>query len=70
MQVDEAQMLSVDRLGVSTQCRPKLAPENRVNIRLSFPEPAETRGALKDQIVAMTKAAKAAAKEAEEPVAA
>ena len=54
-------MLSVDRLGISTQCRPKRAPTGHVNIRLAFPEPAETRGAVKEQLVAMTRAAAAAA---------
>ena len=50
-------MLSVDRLGISTQCRPKRAPAEQVNVRLAFPEAAETRGAVKEQLVAMTQAA-------------
>ena len=54
-------MLSVDRLGISTQCLPKRMPTGQVNIRLAFPEPAETRGAVKEQLVAMTRAAAAAA---------
>lgn len=56
-------MMAVDRLGITTQCRPKRAPDQRVNIRLSFPEPAENRGAVKEQLVAMTRAAAAAAEE-------
>lgn len=64
VQVESAEMLSVDRLGITTQCRPKRAPDQRVNVRLAFPEPAETRGAVKEQLVAMTRAAAAAAQPA------
>lgn len=63
-------MLSVDRLGITTQCRPKRAPDQRVNVRLAFLEPAETRGAVKEQLVAMTRAAAAAAQPAAEEAAA
>eukprot|EP00892_Ulva_mutabilis_P009162 jgi/Ulvmu1/6618/UM003_0255.1 len=65
MKVESAEMKSVDRLGITTQCRPVRASDQRVSIRLAFPEPADTRGAVKERLVAMTSAAAAAAKEAE-----
>lgn len=63
LQVESAEMLSVDRLGITTQCRPKCAPDQQVKVRLSFPELALTRSAVKEQLVAMTRTAAAAAKE-------
>jgi putative heme iron utilization protein len=51
--VSEAKMLSLDRLGVNTAC---MIGDITVNVRLAFPEPAEDRKSIKERIVAMTKA--------------
>jgi len=52
--VDEAKMLSLDRLGVNVSC----TRQGEVfKCRLPFPQPAEDRKAIKDRIVEMTKAA-------------
>lgn len=70
LQVESAVMMSVDRLGITTQCRPKRAPDQRVNVRLAFPEPADSRGAVKEQLVAMTRAGAAAGAASEDAAAA
>ena len=59
VQVDSAKMMGVDRLGVETEC---LLGEESVNVRLTFPQPAEDRKSIKDRIVEMTKAAAASDK--------
>jgi hypothetical protein len=58
VEVDSAKMLAVDRLGVDTEC---LIDSEPVNVRLTFPQPAEDRKSIKDRIVEMTKAASQAA---------
>lgn len=56
IQVDGAKMLSVDKLGFDVDCT--VNGESGVKLRLMYPEPAETRGDVKDRIVQMTKEAK------------
>jgi putative heme iron utilization protein len=53
IEVSKARMLSLDRLGVNTEC---IIEDTTVNVRLAFPEPALDRKSIKDRIVAMTNA--------------
>ena len=55
----EAHMCAVDRLGVDVRVTIEGSGE-RMKARLAFPEPAEDRKAVKDRIVALTRAAAAA----------
>ena len=53
--VDSGKMLAIDKLGFEVECVAN--GEGGVRFRLNFPEPAESRGAVKDRIVQMTKEA-------------
>lgn len=56
--VDEARMVSLDRLGFNTAC---IRGGQPFKARLAFPKPADDRKAIKELIVEMTRAAAAAA---------
>lgn len=53
-------MLAIDRLGMDTRAVPTRAPEQTVNVRIAFSEPAENRKAVKDRLVELTRLAAAA----------
>lgn len=55
--VDEAKMLSLDKLGVNVAC---VRQGQSFKCRLPFPRPAEDRKGIKDLVVEMTRAAAAA----------
>ena len=55
--VSSAKMLSVDKLGMNTECQ---VQDTAVNVRVTFPQPALDRKSIKDRIVEMTRAAAAA----------
>lgn len=52
--VSSAKMLSVDKLGMNTECK---VQDTAVNVRVTFPQPATDRKSIKDRIVEMTRAA-------------
>lgn len=56
MRVDEAKMLSVDSLGMNIEAK---RDGQSFKVRLPYPQPAEDRKGVKDQIVAMSRAAAA-----------
>jgi hypothetical protein len=56
--VDDAKILTVDRLGMNVACT---RGEQRFKARLPFPRAATDRKSVKDLIVEMTRAAAAAA---------
>ena len=60
-------MLSIDRLGMDTCAVPTRAPEQTINVRIAFTEPAENRKAVKDRLVALTRTAAAAHSSQEGP---
>lgn len=63
--VEAAKMLTVDHLGMTVEAQ---RDGQTFKVRLPFPEPARDRKAVKDQVVAMSRAAAAAAaKKAEAP---
>jgi putative heme iron utilization protein len=64
--VDEATMLSLDRLGVNVAC---VRNGQQFKARLPFPRPAGDRKAIKEVVVEMTRAAAAAAAREGEPAA-
>ena len=56
MRVDEAKMLSVDSLGMNVEAK---RDGQSFKVRLPYPQPAKDRKGVKDQIVAMSRAAAA-----------
>lgn len=63
--VEKVELLSIDRYGINAQCAMDGA---LVSVRLPFSEPALDRGAVKERIVAMSRQAAAAQKQALEAV--
>lgn len=61
-------MLSIDRLGMNTRAVPTRAPDQTVNVRIAFSEPAENRKAVKERLVELTRTAAAAQQSEEAPV--
>ena len=59
MRVDEAKMLSVDSLGMNVEAK---RDGQSFKVRLPYPQPAEDRKGVKDQIVAMSRAAAASSR--------
>jgi hypothetical protein len=52
----EAQILSLDRLGMMVKAKLEVAGGGYSKIRLPFPRPAEDRKSIKELLVEMTKA--------------
>jgi hypothetical protein len=64
VQVQSAEMLAIDRLGMDTRAVPAKSPEQGpVSVRIAFTSPAEDRKAVKERLVELTRTAAAAQKE-------